>query len=102
MKVNKNQWVRLESGVIFQSEFDGDSNFAVAVKDTPQELVQVGDLVKFKNNSDDKFYKGIITNIEYGYVNVQFASFMPKKITAIYTPNSDRTAYTLQWKGSDS
>lgn len=119
MKIKVGQWVRTKTNIITKV-IDVDEwnkkprywykiteDFAIAdtednlkVANTPQELVQVGDLVEAKGNIfiPIRFYQGNGKLLVSGWFNLDGEFISLNDITAIYTPNKDRTQYTEQWR----
>jgi len=116
MEIKVGQWVRddwnnigivtnvLDRGAIYFDNIDShmlrfpDQNEIIKVADTPQELIQVGDLV---------YGDGYITprevysvNIKEGNVTIiehEYYTYKLDTITKILTPNSNG-GYDLQWR----
>ena len=62
------------------------------VANTPQELIEVGDLVSINE------WTFIVTYINNGIINGDAQlNIKTTKITKIYTPNKDKSVYTLQY-----
>lgn len=76
--------------------------FVEKVADTPQELIEVGDLVKYNCLSSTRT-RFVGRKDECGWFRdtendgcIRF-----KDITKILTPNADKTVYTQQWEQED-
>ena len=73
----------------------GDYN----ITDRPQELIQVGDLIchnEWEDYDELELVRGVLKTKDIllsGSVPV-----FPENITKIYTPNKDKSQYTLQWE----
>jgi hypothetical protein len=68
------------------------------VANTPQELVQTGDLIE-TNNIPRPHYVQSITGFDGKYLEYnQLYRVHRDDITAIYTPNKNKTQYTEQWR----
>ena len=124
MKVKVGQWLRRENeiDIIRFKGFRTDKTPYIAfrrmgiintensnyiIKDTPQELIQVGDLVyapKFRNNESRNLFE--VCDIEEYSVNDknlvaifdEYGNDLKDYVEAIYTPNEDKTQYTEQWR----
>ena len=103
MEVRVGQWARRNDDRIFQifptycltnsdwksKEFGYDDTI-IKVADTPKELVQEGDLVEWNNQT---------FKIGNGHLEVTLSRLRVfDNITAIYTPNEDKTVFTEQWR----
>ena len=70
----------------------------VKIADTPQELIQVGDLVE----TDIYPLLPVTEVLNDLHINCYCEKFIRVKdgcnITKIYTPNEDKSVYTLQWE----
>ena len=64
----------------------------VKLADTPQELIQVGDLVSCSRYYD---LPSIIDEEDYEQL---LEEYWQPFITKIYTPNEDKSQYTIQWE----
>ncbi|MCK4442004.1 MAG: hypothetical protein KAU90_08345 [Sulfurovaceae bacterium] len=109
MKIEIGQWVRDRYGNIFsvldvyQNEYyclvnetlEGvDFKSIIKVANTPQELIQVGDLVKFYHS-----FKVEVVGIKKNLLRVSSGSWhFMEEIIELYTPNEDKSVYTLQYK----
>ena len=69
-----------------------------SIANTPQELIQVGDLVEHVKNVEGEKEQVVDIDLELGYIETRLFVLHISHITAIYTPNKDKTQYTLQWK----
>ena len=74
--------------------FAGYLQFIEKVADTPQELIRVGDLVWHKHIASNPTLIKDKEELEW-----LLESF--KIITKIYTPNEDKSVYTLQWEADN-
>ena len=82
----ENGKVFLEDKVVYQTA------------DTPQELIQVGDIVELEN---DAFTVKIeVINMRLKHLQSYHLEYNLDmyEITKIYTPNKDKTVYTEQWE----
>ena len=64
------------------------------INDMPQDLIQCGDLVQMVNETTLEQVRRVLPKKIYttsSYCNREF-------ITKIYTPNEDKSQYTLQWE----
>ena len=80
---NKNMYIRKED--------------IIKIADTPQELIQVGDLVEIGNSNNrvlqvDRLHHDIQC-VEFNDIVICY-----DQITKIFTPNKDKSVYTLQWE----
>lgn len=109
MRVKVGQWVRynygkVKNGIIQYCEWHREDEIQIIkVADTPQELIQVGDLVFIKNYWEEPLVVSHIDNNGKPLANVRTSSgseridLTRKKITKILTPNANG-GYDLQWE----
>ena len=69
----------------------------IKVANTPQELIEVGDLVELIYPHNNKKYIAIVDEISDRFVNTSNGSVRYNKIIKILTPNSNG-GYDLQWE----
>lgn len=69
----------------------------IKVADTPQELIEVGDLVKH-NCNDETVIEEVILIITEASLETTNTIMGSNWVTKIYTPNNDNSIYTLQWE----
>lgn len=117
MKIKVGQFVRYIDGVIYEVENeryvlddvyeDLYNGHITKVADTPQELVMVGDIVEILKRRINIDYHDFNRNVKLEVMNksldayIGFGSdndFHINDIVAIYTPNAEKTQYTLQWR----
>jgi|LGVE01.1.fsa_nt_gb translation initiation factor 2 beta subunit (eIF-2beta)/eIF-5 len=107
MKIKVGQWVRmiLHDKVIMrqiQNEIDKKhiSNYNVVIKvtDTPQELIEVGDLVQLPHSKSFE-YVLYVNNYEVDTNIPRDNLILRNTIIKILTPNTNG-GYDLQWKKS--
>ena len=95
--IPKGKWIRTREGYIQYRHIEGITIIDVMVANTPQELVQVGDLIKIV----DEYCIPItieVSGVYNGIIETQVERVYPEHIEAIYTPNKDKTQYTEQWR----
>ena len=105
MNIKVGQWVRIGE-TIFQWKHDLWDITNGKVANTPQELVQCEDLILTKKENTLEvdaitYYQNEIlyyeTIIETD-IDIHVIKTYPNEIITIYTPNKDKTQYTLQWR----
>ena len=69
----------------------------IKVANTAQELIQVGDLVEFKMSGNIRLELAVKHHNKYDTLETTYAEVSLKYISKIYTPNEDKSVYTLQW-----
>ena len=69
------------------------------VADTPQELIQDIDIVEANEYYEFQNPMKVYSNVD-GVINVsgKCGGYKHDEITKIYTPNEDKSQYTLQWE----
>lgn len=98
MKVKAGQWLRYinfkketkfykADGVIEEKKFTVPLENIIKVADTPQELIQVGDIIKMKHN--DK--------LQHISKTSDFVGVPLNSITEIHT-RTDKDTYKCQWR----
>ena len=99
MKIKVGQWVRKSNGVFYQLQpIDMYTNWTVdRVKDTPQELIEVGDLIFDLNNIPFIVQRDSYGNLVMNKNDMIYLEQFIYDITKILTPNSVG-GYDLQWE----
>ena len=68
------------------------------VADTPQELIQVGDLYELTSNFTNRKQIFEATENDSIFKIIKNNSKDIELLTKIFTPNKDKSVYTLQWE----
>ena len=98
MEIKKGQWVRTTGNIIYKSNnnlVDNNKNKFIKVADTPQELIEVGDLYRIKNSVG----KSLLTEYCDDELGNIILNLQEVTICEILTPNSNG-GYDLQWSVS--
>jgi|LGVF01.2.fsa_nt_gb hypothetical protein len=108
MKIKVGQWIKDKHGDIFsvldiyQNDYyclvnetlaGIDFKSIIKVANTPQELIEVGDLVGYIDFIDDEYHIILVKCVE----DVNMITGASTQITKILTPNSNG-GYDLQWE----
>lgn len=99
--IPKGKWIRTRDGYIQHRISESYTVIDVIVADTPQGLVQEGDLVEHRKYSNGEIER--VTEIDnlLGSIETENDILYLYDIIAIYTPNKDKTQYTLQWRSKE-
>ena len=99
MKIKVGQWFRSGDTLYHYNEDESGilPNYMI-IANTPQELIQVGDLVE----TDIYPLLPVTEVLNDLHINCYCEKFIRVKdgcdIIKIYTPNEDKSVYTLQWE----
>ena len=105
MEVKVGQWVRYKDGSILPIENyldleeakQGEANGNCIFGSTPQELTLKGDMI-YSSEFSNYGKQEIINKLRDTVDTSGGKRIKVKTITAIYTPNEDKTQYTEQWR----
>ena len=117
MKIGAGQWFRMISGSIQYANVDVDPHWqlmgnVLKVANTPQDLIQAGDLIEILHTGNDTYYKLEVLRIDNEILVTSHLTIAFKQaslfyydndlneipmIRAIFTPNKSKTVYTLQY-----
>ena len=112
MNIKAGQWYRTKRGVFDKISphasggeyYMNNGDEITAVADTPQELVEVGDLVKVKKYKNPFIIDDFVTkDKEWFWAGEQgdCKTHHLKEVTKIYTPNANG-GFDLQWENNEN